>query len=98
MCNIIKGGTYRIKTDGDYFEKNYGEKNPLITIEDTDKNVFGDRWQNRQYVPAVTSFILRFTGSYLSKHKNDTAYYGKVKSGGFSIGELVFKHELEKIN
>tara|TARA_B110000902_G_C14257857_1_gene568634 strand:- start:548 stop:844 length:297 start_codon:yes stop_codon:yes gene_type:complete len=97
MCNILKGGVYRIKTDGDYFKKKYGEKNPQITIEDTDKNVFGDKWQNKKNTPAVITFMIRIMTNNLIKFEKETAYYGKIKIGLVGLGELVFKHELEKI-
>ena len=96
---IQLGKDYRLKNESSYFADKYGTAQPLFVVEDTDKNIFGDKWQNRKNVPAVLSFILRMVADNLTKdvYGFDTAYYGKIYPNGlnsYGIGELVFESEL----
>ena len=93
---IKKNTKYKIITDSVVFQKKYKTPNPEIIIEDTDFEVFGDEWKNRQYVPAVVAFMMRqLADGIFDKGEREKAYYGKVMP--FGIGELVFKSELEEI-
>tara|TARA_R100001086_G_scaffold172498_1_gene94423 strand:- start:760 stop:1068 length:309 start_codon:yes stop_codon:yes gene_type:complete len=90
---------YRIKTKSQFFKDKYGVESPVITGLVRDIDVFGDKWRNRQYVPAVLNFMLRQVMDDIY-NLNGTAYYGKIQIPGanIDIGELVFKDELEPIN
>lgn len=91
---IKKDKKYRIKTKSNYFKEKYGDESPIIHMLERDFEVFGDKWRNRQYVPAVLAFMLRqVTDDVYSL--SEPAYYGKIET--FGIGELVFKSELELI-
>tara|TARA_R100000908_G_C3753574_1_gene147915 strand:- start:33 stop:323 length:291 start_codon:yes stop_codon:yes gene_type:complete len=83
---------YRIKNPSPYFKQKYGEERPIITMLERDYEVFGDKWRNRQYVPAVLAFMLRQVSDDVY-NLTEPAYYGKINH----IGELVFKSELEPI-
>jgi len=94
---IQKEGVYRIKTKSQYFKDKYGDENPKIHHLRRDFEVFGDKWRNRQYVPAVLAFMLRQVTDDIF-NLTEPAYYGKIKTGSnIELGELVFKSELERI-
>ena len=83
---------YRIKNPSPYFKQKYGDERPIITMLERDYEVFGDKWRNRQYVPAVIAFMLRQVSDDIY-NLTEPAYYGKINN----LGELVFKSELEPI-
>jgi len=89
---------YRIKTKSSFFKDKYGVESPIITELTRDIDVFGDKWINRQYVPAVLTFMLRQINDNIY-NTNGVAYYGKIEVPDrlFSLGELVFFDELEPI-
>jgi|TARA_R110000823_G_scaffold309032_2_gene432995 hypothetical protein len=89
---------YRILTNSEYFKKKYGVNNPIITELNKDEEVFGDKWTNRLYVPAVISFLLRQKDDNIY-NKKGIAYYGKIENDNIEFGlkELVFINELELI-
>ena len=92
---IKKNKIYKIKTESIVFQNKYNSSNIEILIEDTDREVFGDKWQKRQYVPAVVSFMMRQLADNLFEKNEEDVFYGKVLP--FGIGELVFKSELEEV-
>ena len=97
---IKKNKKYRIKTKSEWFKKKYGTQTPFIAIEDTDVEVFGDSWNNRQSVPAVLAFMMRQVADDVGNlGLKDQAYYGKIFTNdqNFGIGEIVFKSELEEL-
>lgn len=89
---ILKNTEYRIKGKSQYFKNKYGHSNPIICIEDTDKNVFGQSWEWMKGNPACMLFGIR-TGSE-GLETTGKVYYGKV----LSMGELVWEYELENLN
>lgn len=94
---IKKDKTYKIITKSKYFKEKYGNESPVIHLLERDFEVFGDKWRNRQYVPAVLAFMLRQVADNVF-NLSEPAYYGKIKTGeSFELGELVFKSELEAI-
>lgn len=90
---------YKIKTKSLFFKQKYGVESPIITELVRDVDVFGDKWRNRQYVPAVLTFMLRQVTDDIY-NLNGVAYYGKIQIPGanINIGELVFREELEPLN
>lgn len=98
---VRKNGEYQVSTKSQHFLKKYGVEQPLIIIEDLDKNVFGHKWSQIMNNPAVVAFMLRIMIDNLEeKITTDRAYYGKVYPNGkesYGIGELVFESELSKI-
>lgn len=94
---IVKGKKYRIKGESRYFAEKYGTSNPIITIEDTDKEVFGDSWTVQTRNPACMLFGQRVNYEKLPVSGN--VYYGKIaiKEHGASLGELVHEQELEEV-
>lgn len=96
--SIELGKKYRIKGKSKYFKEKYGTANPTIIIEDTDQNVFGQRWGFMQNNPACMLFGMRAGVEGLPALK-DTVYYGKVSlgEGRGSLGELVCESELEGV-
>ena len=55
---IKKGNIYKI-LNSPSLNKKYNQGQILIQIEDRDKVVFGDTWNNRQHIPAVVAFMFR---------------------------------------
>ena len=102
--NIKSGNIYKI-TNSPSLNKKYNQIEIMIQIEDRDKVVFGDTWNNRQNIPAVVAFIFRQIDDKLFDKEKERVYYGKVlqkkNRGGQDqfiplLGELVFESELEK--
>ena len=93
---IKKDKEYRVKSSK-HFKNKYGEESPVIRIEGRDKIIFGDVWKNRGYVPAVVAFMMRQVNDNLHSKENEKVYYGKIKTDGILLGELVFESELENI-
>jgi len=93
---IVKDKKYRIKGSSKYFKEKYGTANPVIRIEDTDKNVFGGSWMIQYGNPTCLLYAMRAGTSELPIAGE--VYYGKVylKSGA-GLGELVHETELEEI-
>ena len=99
MVKIKKGKRYKIITDTSYFLTKYGVRNPIIEIEDTDKNVFGEKWEdiafNNQACLVFSTRVLKMG----ERHDiSSQAYYGKIiTENTIRLGELVFDHELEEL-
>jgi len=92
---IRKDKSYRIKAESEYFKNKYGIESPVIHHLERDVEIFGDKWTNRQYIPAVMVFMLRIVSDDIL-NITEPVYYGKIKTGkGIELGELVLKSELE---
>ena len=101
---IKKGNIYKIPNSPS-LNKKYNQGQILIQIEDRDKVVFGDTWNNRQNIPAVVAFMFRQIDDSIFDKEREKVYYGKIlqkkNRGGKeqfvpTLGELVFESELEK--
>jgi hypothetical protein len=89
--NIKKNTDYKIKGNSEYFKKKYGTSNPIIRIEDTDKNVFGKWWGMMDGNPGCMLFAFRAGMEGLNP--SEQAWYGHIEG----LGELVMESELEEV-
>lgn len=94
---IELGKKYRIKGKSKYFKEKYGTSNPLIEIEDIDRNIFGGSWMVQNGNPACMLFGIRSGMEGIANI--GLVYYGKIKIGENrgSLGELVSENELEEV-
>lgn len=89
--NIVKGKTYRIKSESEYLKKKYGVS-PLFRVEGTDREVFGGSWGGQNGNPACMLYGMRLGGEGLLPF-GGTVYYGKIGM----LGELIHETELEEV-
>ena len=91
---IKKGKVYRIRGQSEYFKAKYKTTNPLITVEGTDKELFGCFWGGLNKNPAAMFYGMRV--GYEGLPFDGQVYYGHINGSG----ELVHESELEltKVN
>ena len=98
---LVKGRTYRITGDSEYFKDKYGTSNPLFTYEDTDREVWGESWYDvfDRGNPCAVCFQMRVAMQGLDVAWDDHVLYGKCHVPGtdFKLGELVIPDELEEV-
>jgi hypothetical protein len=98
---------YKIKHSSTYFYTKYGDTNPMVLVVDIDNVILnGMRWYDCvETNMACKSFITRqqenslLINGFSSVKESKEVYYVKikVKHSCFSLGEFVFKDELDAI-
>jgi hypothetical protein len=88
---IVPNEKYRVKGESKYFAKKYGTPNPIIRVEDTDREVFGKSWGVMDGNPTCLLYAMRSGTEGLPL--GGAVYYGHI--GGY--GELVHESELEPV-
>lgn len=93
-----KGQRCRIKGTSPYFKRRYGTSNPVIVIEGTDHEVFGEGWLRVDGNPLTFLFGLR-TGEERKGLPTCNVYYGHIEKEGSLVpqAELVWADELEDL-
>jgi len=87
---IIRGKTYRIKGNSDYFKGKYGTANPEFWVEAPTKEIWKGDWMVQDGNPACMLYGMR---SGIEKLPSIDTWYGKIGS----MGEIVHESELEEI-
>ena len=106
--DIKRNHYYRIKYRSEYFANKYGDTNPMVLVEDIDSVILnGFRWFDCvETNMACKTFLARqLFENYLpideslDDSKSREVYYVKIKAkdSPFSLGEFVYKDELDVI-
>lgn len=105
---IKKNHYYRIKYRSEYFANKYGDTNPMVLVEGIDSEILnGFRWFDKVDTNmASRCFMARqilenpppLTDT-LEVSKSREVYYVKIKQkdSPFSLGEFVYKDELDEV-
>lgn len=101
LKELVKGRTYRIKGESQYFQSKYGTSNPLFTFKGTDRELWGGSWFDvfDKGGPSAVTFKLRMCQDGLDVAWDDDVLYGTCRVPGAPAGwtELVIPDELEDI-